>query len=331
MKTAVIFGGTGFIGSHLAKHIIAENLYDRILLADIKPIRADFNFDNDRIEYVHLDVRKPIDEWSLPFENIELIANFAAIHREPGHEAHEYFETNIPGAQNVCDWAEKVGCNQIIFTSSISPYGSSEALKNENTIPTPQTPYGESKLAAEKIHKYWQKAKRNRKLVIVRPGVVFGPGEGGNVTRLVKATMRRYFFYMGNRDTRKAGGYVKELVNSMIWAMSNIKKEGCYLYNFSLPNAPTIQDYVNVVCKVAGVNRFVPYMPYDVLLPLSYLIEWSAKPFRAKPAICPTRVRKLVRSNNIEPMVLKRDHYQYRYTLESAMQDWLHDRPDEWK
>lgn len=330
MKTAVIFGGTGFIGSHLAKHIIAEKLYDRVLLADIKPIRSDFNFDNDGVEFVYLDVRKPIDEWSLPYENIELIANFAAIHREPGHEAHEYFETNIPGAQNVCDWAEKVGCLQIIFTSSISPYGSSEALKNENTIPTPQTPYGESKLAAEKIHKYWQKAKNNRKLVIVRPGVVFGPGEGGNVTRLVRATMRRYFFYMGNRDTRKAGGYVKELVNSMFWALRNIKKEGCYLYNFSLPSAPTIQDYVNVVCKVAGVSRFVPYMPYKVLLPLSYLIEWSAKPFRAKPAICPTRVRKLVRSNNIEPMVLKRDHYQYRFTFESAMQDWLHDRPDEW-
>ena len=44
-----------------------------------------------------------------------------------------------------------------------------------------------------------------RKLLIVRPGVVFGPGEGGNVSRLIKAVIKRYFIYIGNRKTRKAG------------------------------------------------------------------------------------------------------------------------------
>lgn len=331
MKTAVIFGGTGFIGSHLAQRIIAENLYDRVILADIKPIRKDFKFDTTRVEYIYLDVRKPIEEWTLPRDNIHLIANFAAIHREPGHQPHEYFETNIPGAQNVCDWAESVDCEDIIFTSSIAPYGSSESLKNENTIPTPQSPYGESKLAAEKIHKAWQKAMHGRRLVIVRPGVVFGPGEGGNVTRLIQATMRHYFFYMGNKNTRKAGGYVKELVLSMFWALGRINNEGCYLYNFTFPSAPTIQDYVNMACKVAGVQRFVPSMPYKILLPLSYVIDWVTKPLGISQPISPVRIKKLRRSNNIEPMVLQRDGYQYHYTLETAMGDWLKDRPDEWE
>lgn len=331
MKTAVIFGGTGFIGSHLAQHILAENLYDQIILADIQPIRDDFKFDTSRVKYIHLDVRKPIEEWTLPQDNIGLIANFAAIHREPGHHPNEYFETNIPGAQNVCDWAEKVGCKQIIFTSSIAPYGSSESLKNENTIPTPQTAYGSSKLAAEKIHKAWQKADDQSRLVIVRPGVVFGPGEGGNVTRLIQATMRHYFFYMGNKNTRKAGGYVKELVRSMFWAFEQIPQSGCYLYNFTMPSAPTIQDYVNIVCQVANVKRIVPSMPYRVLLPFSYIIEWSTTLLGIKQPINPVRIKKLRRSNNIEPMVLLRDGYPYHYTFETAMQDWLKDRPDEWQ
>lgn len=331
MKTAVIFGGTGFIGSHLALYLVAHNLYDRIILADIKPIRKDFKFDTSRVEYIHVDVRKPIDEWTLPRDGISLIANFAAIHREPGHQPHEYFETNIPGAQNVCEWAELVSCNQIIFTSSIAPYGPSESLKNENTVPTPQTPYGESKLAAEKIHKAWQKTDRERRLIIVRPGVVFGPGEGGNVTRLIQATMRNYFFYMGNKNTRKAGGYVKELIRSMLWAFERIPNGGCYLYNFTLPTAPTIQDYVNTACKVKGVWRFVPNMPFMILLPLSYLIDWVTKPLGINQPISPVRVKKLRRSNNIEPMVLQRDGYQYHYTFEAAMQDWLKDRPDEWE
>jgi len=330
MSTCVIFGGTGFIGSHFALYILAQNKYDHIILADLKPIRPDFNFDTSRVKYIQLDVRKPVEEWNLPV-HVDLIANFAAVHREPGHKPLEYFETNIPGAQNVCEWAEKVGCTNVIFTSSIAPYGPSESIKTEETIPAPQTPYGESKLAAEKIHKAWQKAQKNRRLVITRPGVIFGPGEGGNVTRLIRATMRHYFFYMGNRHTRKAGGYVKELVQSMFWALDNIKREGCYLYNFTMPVAPTIEDYVNATCQVANVKRFVPYMPFKILLPLAYAIDYIARPLGINQPISPVRVRKLAKSNNIQPAMLMHDQYEYHYTLESAFKDWLHDRPDEWK
>lgn len=55
--------------------------------------------------------------------------------------------------------------------------------------------------------------------MIARPGAVFGPDERGNVSRLIKAVFGRYFFYMGNRDTRKAGTYVKELCNAMLWVL----------------------------------------------------------------------------------------------------------------
>lgn len=71
----------------------------------------------------------------------------------------------------------------MIFTSSIAPYGAAEALKKETTLPTPNTPYGISKLVAEKIHETW-KEKNQGQLIIVRPGIVYGKGEHGNMTRL---------------------------------------------------------------------------------------------------------------------------------------------------
>lgn len=331
MKTCVIFGGTGFIGSHLALYLINNALVDHVVLADIKPIRSDFTFDPSKVSYANVDVRTPISSWDLP-NSVDMIANFAAVHREPGHQSHEYYETNLPGADNVCAWAEKVGCNSIIFTSSIAPYGPSEDEKTEESIPTPVSAYGGSKLAAEKIHTAWQKANQSRRLVIVRPGVVFGPGEGGNVTRLVKATLKRYFFYMGNRATRKSGGYVKELVNTMWWALNEKvpAQGGIFLYNFTM-KPPSVEEYVNATCQVAGVSRFVPSIPFRLLLIGSYCIEAIARPFGISTPISPVRIKKLVRSNNIQPYVLTKERYPFKYTLETAFADWKNDRPEDWK
>ncbi|MFR8401120.1 MAG: NAD-dependent epimerase/dehydratase family protein [Faecalibacterium prausnitzii] len=73
-------------------------------------------------------------------------------------------------------FAEKYGIRKILFTSSIAPYGASEDLKTEETLPTPNTPYGISKLVAEKIHQIWQARDPARELTIVRPGIVYGKG-----------------------------------------------------------------------------------------------------------------------------------------------------------
>ena len=250
MKAAVIFGGTGFIGSFFARYLLEDCSYDKVYLFDHESVSSKpFSYRKEMLselvglEEVAGDVRRPID-W-FPEEKVDLIANFAAVHREPGHEDYEYYETNLLGAENVCAWAERVGCNKLIFTSSIAPYGPSESPKNEGSLPVPVSAYGGSKLVAEQIHQKWLAAdESNRHLVIVRPGVVFGPGEGGNVSRLIKAVLNRYFFYMGNRDTRKAGTYVKELCAAMCWVLDKQIAKGKHfsLFNMSMNPGPSIEE-----------------------------------------------------------------------------------------
>lgn len=338
MKCATIFGGSGFIGVFFAKQLLATGNFQKVYLYDKEqvankpfPYRARLVNDEQRIVEVKGDVRQPID-WQ-PDEPVTLIANFAAVHREPGHEDFEYYETNLLGAENVCAWAERVDCKELIFTSSISPYGPSEQQKDERSLPVPATAYGGSKLAAEKIHQIWLAGdKTQRHLVIVRPGVVFGPGEGGNVSRLVKAVLKRYFFYMGNRDTRKAGTYVKELCAAMLWVLQRQKEQGLHfsLFNMSMNPGPSIQEYVEAVCSVAGVRRRIPGVPYPLLLTAAYGIDLIARPLGINHPFSPVRIRKLVRSNNIHPGYLVEQGYPYEYTLASALADWKADCPDEW-
>ena len=339
MTCAVIFGGTGFIGTFLAETLLRTQNFTKVYLYDKESLdkksstyRKSLIQSLNDVEIITGDVRQTIS-WQ-PSEKVALIANLAAVHREPGHKDIEYYETNLLGAENVCAWAELVNCKDIIFTSSISPYGPSEQMKDESSLPVPTTAYGGSKLVAEKIHQAWLARDDNsRNLVIVRPGVVFGPGEGGNVSRLIKAVIKRYFFYMGNRETRKAGTYVKELCIAMLWVLQQQKNRGSHftLFNMSMNPGPSIQEYVQATCRVAEIQRNTPSVPYPILLTIAYTIDLVARPLGINHPFSPVRIRKLVRSNNVLPNYLVDNGYPYQYSLESAFSDWKASCPEEWK
>lgn len=342
MKVAVIFGGTGFIGLHFTRFLLDKAGFSRVVLADIKPPQDHIahrfvasELLSGVVQYVNCDVRQPIPaDLAGSSGQVELIANFAAVHREPGHEHHEYFDTNLPGAKHVCLYAEAIGCDNIIFTSSISPYGPTETPKDEQAIPTPETAYGSSKLAAELIHVAWRdRGQQQRRLLIVRPGVVFGPGEGGNVSRLVNALTKGFFVYAGNQQTRKAGIYVKELCNAMWWMYGRLasRAPSVVIANMTMNPGPSMQEYVEAVQKVSGKKAFVPSIPLWGLMFAARLIELTTGILQINSSINTVRIKKLVRSNNIIPGVLAKEGYGYVYTLESALQDWLQSLPEEWR
>jgi len=338
MKNSVIFGGAGFIGTFFACHLVEEHGYDKVYLYDHESVslkKSDFRKKMveayPQILMIEGDVREPID-WTVD-EPIDLIANFAAIHREPGHEDYEYYECNLLGAENVCKWADHCGCNRMIFSSSIAPYGPSEEIRDERSIPIPDSAYGGSKLVAEKIHQIWQAKHHGRQLVIVRPGVVFGPSEGGNVSRLINAVRNRYFFYMGNKQTRKAGAYVKELCIAMMWVLNSdrAKSEGVSLFNMSMNPGPSIQEYVETIARVSKMKIWVPSLPSALLFVVSNIIEIVARPLGIQHPFSPVRIKKLNRSNNMLPTYLVEEGYEYKYSLEEALSDWMKSCPEEWK
>lgn len=217
----IVTGGSGFIGTHLIN--LLKEVYPDCNIYNLDIVE---NCQDGKATYINCDVRKPIDLKDVVITVDDIIFNFAAVHRTPGHPDHAYFETNILGAENVTAFAEKHGIRKIVFTSSIAPYGAAEDLKKETTLPTPNTPYGISKLVAEKIHTIWQaKSQQERQLTIVRPGVVFGKRENGNFTRLYWGIRGHKFMYPGRKDTVKACIYVKELVRFMLYRLEHHEEE----------------------------------------------------------------------------------------------------------
>jgi GlcNAc-P-P-Und epimerase len=338
MKVAVIFGGFGFLGAHFSDYLVINKKYNKIYLYDlqVKPY-SQYNYNeklingNDKIIRINGDVRKNI-EWE-PKEKINLIANFAAVHREPGHDAYEYYETNILGSENICNWADRIECYNMLFTSSIAPYGDMPWVKNESTLPVPDTPYGCSKLIAEKINILWHsKLTKEKKLLIIRPGVVFGPGEGGNVTRLIKAIKNGYFIYSGNKKTIKAGVYIKELCNAIgsVLCSKDFENKKVILFNMTMNPPPTVENYVQSISEILNKKPFAPSIPPFILITIAYIIQFLCSLLNHTSSINPTRVRKLSKSNNVIPEYLIRNKYKYKYTLDEALRDWKNINQNDW-
>ncbi|MCI6582596.1 MAG: NAD(P)-dependent oxidoreductase [Oscillospiraceae bacterium] len=324
----IIFGGSGFIGTHLIKLLKKEvikpddKIYDLdIVMPGEEGVVPGIVEKIEDVEYIRLDVRKPIEFNFNPTED-DIIFNLAAVHRTPGHPDREYFETNILGAENVTSFAEKYGINKILFTSSIAPYGAAEELKKETTIPTPNTPYGISKLTAEKIHTIWQVKNSKRELTIVRPGVVYGKGEHGNFTRLYWGIRKGYFFYTGRKDTIKACIYVKELVNFFKYRMIDNDFKGTDIFNCTFEPAFTIEQICETMKSVTGIKRHIFLVPGGLLMTVARIIG----PIGGKKVgIHPARVKKLMVSTNINGEKLAKCGYQFHYSFEETIKDWYED------
>jgi GlcNAc-P-P-Und epimerase len=306
----VVSGGSGFIGTHLIQELLGHN--QELVNLDInEPIdqeQESFHF--------NCDVRQPIVK---SFgKGSDAIFNLAAVHRTPGHPSNEYFETNILGAQNVCDFARRNNINTIVFTSSIAVYGTYEAQKSEETLSMPDIPYGISKLNAEYIHKLWQKEDpTNRRLIIIRPGVVFGKHEKGNFTRLINSLSKGYFFYPGRKDTLKGCIYVKDLIELMINRVLEAKV-GVEIINASYHPSPKISKIVKTIKFFTKSKSHTITLPSKLLFLASRVLYsvFGLKSFH------PKRIKKLMISNDINGEKMN-SLIHPKYGLELGIKDWL--------
>lgn len=307
---ATVFGASGFIGTRLVASLAGKG--HAVTAVDIVEPRQVL----PGVSYVHADVREvlPATLGDAP----DLIVNLAAVHRTPGHPPHEYYDTNVRGAVNVTRFAEETGCRTIVFTSSISVYGPNEDVITEASPLTPNSDYGRSKRMAEMIHRQWNAAD-GRRLVVVRPGVVFGPGERGNFTNLARALKKGAFAYPGRKTTIKSGGYVDELVNTFQFALDKGDKETTY--NFAYPDETTTEDIVKTFGKVSGVKTSYPVIPVSPLLVVAGGFEVLGK-FGLKTPIHRERVWKLVKSTRIAPKWLIENGYVFRTDMDSALTAW---------
>ena len=319
-QTCVIFGGAGYVGYRWALRLIEKKQFARIVLADFRPPAVMLP---EQIDFRACDVRKSI-EVQLPDVRPEWIFNFSAVHREPGHAREEYFDTNLPGAKNVCAFAEQTGCKNILFTSSIAVYGPTNGPTSETSPLYPVSPYGISKLAAELIHEAWRAADLQRRLLICRPAVVYGPGDPGNILRMIRAIKKGYFIFPGSRTVRKSYAYIEGLLDSFEFMMA--RPENRLTYNYAERETETLEGLVQIAQTHLGKKTPTFAAPLPLLEAAAVVTQWMT---RGRSSLHPARVRKAALSTHIVPETLVKAGFDFRYDFAASLKDWSVKSPED--
>ena len=332
-KAVIIIGGSGYIGRNLLSGLIERNRFDQYFIMDIRPL---VGFENEEqlglVKYINADVRSELPD--LPDNGFDgrksWIFNLAAIHREPGHNFRDYFDTNTPGAQNVNALATRLNIKNIFFTSSIAPYGRSQEQSTEASNLYPETGYGISKALAEKEHQNWLNKDVGRRLVIVRPSVIYGPHDPGNVYRMIKALKKGTFILPNGGKVIKAYGYVYGLVESMLFTMDE-RKEPLIVYNYAENPLVPLKEMTQIAKKKLGYSKPTLSVSTGLLAILARVIQLFSKITGKKSEIHPVRVKKAGFPTNIKPNYLIQNGFKFNYGFEKSIEHWRSKAPEDFE
>lgn len=224
MLDTLITGGSGFIGSHFHNALPQDQIVNLDLLEPY------FHYQS---KFIKGDIRKFQDvEQVLAQNRVSRIISLAAKHHDFGIGHDEYFDTNEAGTEVICNAASKYGVKEIIFYSSVAVYGTTEDISTEELGPKPDSPYGASKLAGEKVLVKWAQEDSTRKVLILRPALVFGANNRANMYNLINQVNSGFYFHIGKADNIKSIAYVENLVNATLFLADKVGT-GVHVYNYA--------------------------------------------------------------------------------------------------
>ena len=184
-RRVLVTGATGFVGQNLCPVLLRAGWVVRATWVHTEPQQ------NDGIEWSRVDPLGPKTDWSAVLEGVDHVVHLAAVAHRVGALAElseeEYDKANHLGTSCLAKEVRSNGSiKRLVFISSIGAVtGFMETPINKDTICQPDTSYGRSKLAGEmKIHQVLDGSETN--WCILRPMLVHGPGNPGNMARLFK-------------------------------------------------------------------------------------------------------------------------------------------------
>ena len=305
-----IIGGSGFIGSRLVSRLTRTEIY--------RPKIIDKSPSKDFPELTALADVRSLDKLRTSISEQSVIINLAAEHRDDVRPLSLYDEVNVVGAINICTVAREKGVQTIIFSSTVAVYGFAPIGADETAKIAPFNDYGRTKYEAEQVFKAWQaEAPNERTLVIIRPTVVFGEKNRGNVYNLLRQIASGKFVMVGDGENRKSMAYVENVAAFIEYAIGF--KPGMYIYNFIDKPDFTMNSLVANVNRILGRSESIGFrLPFAVGYLIGKAVDLVAALTGKRFAISSIRVKKFC-ANSVYNTAIDQTGFVPPVPLEQAL------------
>lgn len=308
-KKVLLIGASGFVGTRLLEIVHRE--------FDIH------NLDKQQSHfYSQLTTIGDIRDQNLLNQKLagyDTIVLLAAEHRDDVNPPSLYYDVNVQGTKNVLAAMEKNNVQNIIFTSSVAIYGLNKSNPTEHHRHDPFNHYGKSKWQAEELLREWfEKSPQQRSLTIIRPTVIFGERNRGNVYNLLKQIAGGKFAMVGAGTNYKSMAYVGNVVEFIKYKMTNIT-EGYQVYNYV--DKPDLNMNQLVAEVENSLSKKIPsvHLPYALGMLGGYCFDILSKITGKKYSISSVRVKKFCATTQFDATKVHSCGFTPPYTLSQGL------------
>lgn len=264
IKTYIVTGGAGFIGSSLTKRLLQRG--DRVYVLDNLSTGFERHIPADAIFY-HIDITDMDKLLAIEFtQEIDAIFHFAA---QPSGEASfddplRDIEVNYIATYNVLKLCEELRCFRFIYASSMSVYGDinqDNPIVSESYVCNPISYYGCNKLASEKMINLYSRHS-GISFTNFRLFNVYGPGQ--NMCNMKQGMLSIYLSYImkdlpivvkGSLDRFRDFIYIEDVINAVL-ACEMLPKTFNQTYNLGTGVKTMVYDLLRAILQSYGKDDF---------------------------------------------------------------------------
>lgn len=308
--TTCLIGGSGFIGTYLINDLQKEGFV--VTNLDKKAPKADTGITKIA------DIRDP-EALSQNMPAADWLILLAAEHADNVTPISLYYDVNVNGAKNVIDIAEQKGIKKILFTSTVAVYGLNKNNPTEHSPKDPYNHYARSKDQAEEIFINWYNEKpAERSLIILRPTVVFGPGNVGNVYTLLHQIAINKFLMIGKGTNMKSISFV-ENVSAFITYCIKQDLQGYNLFNYADKPDLSSNELVSVAENALGRKVLPVRIPYAIGLAGGMFFDLLSKITGRKFPISAIRIKKFCATTKYSSVHIQETGFVPEFSLNEGL------------
>lgn len=262
MERALITGAAGFIGSHLAADLLRREWLvtgvdtrspasDPVAAENLAALMGD-----SRFRFVVANVASA--DLAVLLEGADVVFHMAAlpgVRRSWGERFADYLTCNVLATQRLLEACGMVEVPRLVFASSSSVYGQTDSKPSRETDPlSPSSPYGVSKLAAERLClAYAARPGAATTVVALRYFTVYGPRQRPDmaISRIMRAAMSgRTVPLYGTGAQRRDFTYISDAVNATIAAATATAQ--AEVVNVGSARSRPLADVLDAVARLSG-------------------------------------------------------------------------------